>query len=63
MSKMTLEEFAQTYNRSPLDDEDYAEAIVRLLPEDLPIVKASQDFLDACKALDAAMEAAGIVRD
>jgi hypothetical protein len=63
MAEMTLEEFVQTYSHSPLDDEEYAEAIVRLLPADLPLVKAAQAFLDACKAFDAAVDAAGLERD
>jgi hypothetical protein len=63
MAKMTLAEFAHQYNHGPYDDEELAQAIVRELPEELPVVKASQAFLEAYKALDEALAAAGIERD
>ena len=59
---MTLKDFVEKYNHSPLDDEEYAHAIVSLLPADLPLVKAARGFLDACKAFDAAADAAGLER-
>lgn len=63
MAKLTLQQFLTQFNHSPWDDEEYARAIVKYLPEELPVVRASQAFLDACLVFDAAVEAAGIERD
>lgn len=60
---MTLEKFVETYKYSALDDEKFAEAVVRHLPEDMPLVRVSRAFLDACKAFDAAVVAAGFHDD
>ncbi len=62
MEKMTLEAFRAKFNGAPLDDEEYAWAIVAHLADDLPVTKASQAYLDACTAFDAAVDAAGIER-
>jgi hypothetical protein len=61
MEKLTLEEFRALDNRT-WSDEECAEFILKSLPEDLPLVQVSRAFLDACRAFDEAMEAAGVDR-
>jgi hypothetical protein len=61
--KMTLDEFRTLYTRKPWNDEDLAEAAVADLPAYIPFVQASREFLEACKAFDAALEVARIERD
>lgn len=62
MAKMTLERFIEKYSHAPWEDEEYAEAIVLHLGDDVPLVRAAMAFLEACKAFDAAMEAVGLER-
>jgi len=61
--KLTLEEFRARYARRRWTDEDLADAAIAELPSYVPLVQASRDFLEACRAFDAAVEAAGVQRD
>lgn len=63
MAKLTLDEFRARYSRKLKSDEDYADAIIANLPADSSLAKAAQQFLEVCKAFDAAMEAARIDRE